>query len=99
MLVFQASALDQLLRALGRRGFRLVGPVARAAAIVHDDIASAADLPAGMADDQAPGHVIAELPELWPGLIVRSTSTSGRPRLVISGHRRATSGGSHGAAG
>lgn len=56
MFVFPASALDRLLGALGRRGFRLIGPVVRDGAIVYDDIAAAADLPAGWADDQAPGR-------------------------------------------
>jgi len=55
-LVFPAEALDQLLGSLKSRGFRLVGPVARDGAIVYDDITSAADLPAGWADDQDAGH-------------------------------------------
>jgi ferredoxin len=55
-VVFQASALDQLLSAVGGRGFRLIGPVVKDGAIVYDDIASAADLPAGWADDQDSGH-------------------------------------------
>jgi ferredoxin len=54
--VFPASALDQLLAALATRGFRVVGPVVKDGAIVYDDIASAADLPAGWADDQDAGH-------------------------------------------
>ncbi len=56
VLVFQASALDQLLSAIRGRGFRLVGPVVRDGAICYDDIASAADLPAGWTDDQDAGH-------------------------------------------
>lgn len=55
-LVFPASALDQLLGALSGRGFRLVGPVVRDGAIGYHDIAAAADLPAGWADDQDAGH-------------------------------------------
>ncbi len=51
-VVFPAAALDQLLDAIRRRGFRLVGPVVRDGAICYDDIASAADLPAGWTDDQ-----------------------------------------------
>jgi sulfhydrogenase subunit beta (sulfur reductase) len=51
-VVFQADALDQLLDAVKRRGFRLIGPVIRDGAICYDDIASAADLPRGWTDDQ-----------------------------------------------
>jgi ferredoxin len=51
-VVFQVSALDQLLDAIKRRGFRLIGPVVRDGAICYDDIASAADLPAGWTDEQ-----------------------------------------------
>lgn len=54
-VVFPASALDQLLDAIRRRGFRLVGPVIRDGAICYDDIGSAADLPAGWTDEQEAG--------------------------------------------
>ncbi len=53
--VFPASALDHMLDAIRRRGFRLVGPVVRDGAICYDDIGSAADLPAGWTDDQDAG--------------------------------------------
>ncbi len=53
--VFRASALDQLLGAIARRGFRLVGPVVRDGVICYDEIGSAADLPAGWTDEQRPG--------------------------------------------
>ena len=55
-VVFPASALDQLLDAIRRRGFRLVGPVVKDGAICYDDIGSAADLPAGRTDEQGPGR-------------------------------------------
>ncbi len=51
-VVISSSALDQLLDAIRRRGFRLVGPVVRDGAICYDDIGSAADLPAGWTDVQ-----------------------------------------------
>ena len=54
-MVFGAAALDQLLGAIRRRGFRLVGPVVKDGAICYDDIASAADLPAGWTDEQDAG--------------------------------------------
>lgn len=53
--ILAAAELDSLLDALRRRGYRIVGPVARDGAIVHAELASAADLPAGWTDQQAPG--------------------------------------------
>ena len=55
-VVFPAGALDQLLDAIRRRGFRLVGPVVKDGAICYDDIGSAADLPAGWTDEQDAGR-------------------------------------------
>jgi sulfhydrogenase subunit beta (sulfur reductase) len=49
------DGLDALLQALRRRGYRLVGPTLRDGAIVYDEIASAADLPAGWTDVQDGG--------------------------------------------
>jgi ferredoxin len=54
-VVFAANVFDQLLDAIRRRGFRLVGPVLRDGAICYDDIDSTADLPAGWTDEQQPG--------------------------------------------
>ena len=48
--------LDELLGAIAHRGFRLIGPTLRDGAIIYDDIASAADLPAGWTDEQDGGH-------------------------------------------
>jgi sulfhydrogenase subunit beta (sulfur reductase) len=45
-----------MLDALRRRGYRLVGPTIRDGAIVYDDIASLADLPAGWTDEQEGGR-------------------------------------------
>jgi ferredoxin len=53
--VMARSDLDQLLEAITRRGFRLIGPTVRDGAIVYDEIASSADLPAGWTDDQDGG--------------------------------------------
>jgi sulfhydrogenase subunit beta (sulfur reductase) len=50
--VLRRDQLDDLLDAIRRRGFRLVGPVAKDGAICYDDISSAADLPAGWTDEQ-----------------------------------------------
>src|SRR6516164_3125269 len=54
-LVMASDHLDQLLEAISRRGFRLIGPTARDGAIVYDEISSSADLPAGWTDDQDGG--------------------------------------------
>ncbi len=55
-LFLPRSSVDSLFDALRDQGFsRLVGPVARDGAIVYREIASAADLPRGMRDRQAPG--------------------------------------------
>lgn len=48
--------LDALLAALRDAGYRTLGPTVRDAAIVYDDICSAADLPTGWTDEQAPGR-------------------------------------------
>lgn len=49
------DGLDALVAALRTAGYRVVGPKLRDAAIVYDDIASAADLPAGWTDVQDGG--------------------------------------------
>src|SRR5436190_19361441 len=51
----ELQELDELLAVLRRRGFRVVGPTVRDGAIVYDDVASSADLPAGWADEQDGG--------------------------------------------
>lgn len=50
-----AADLDALFDALASRGYRIVAPVVRDGAIVHGEAASAAELPAGWTDEQAPG--------------------------------------------
>jgi ferredoxin len=50
------EALEQLVQALSERGYRVLGPQVRDGAIVYDDLDSAADLPIGWTDDQAPGR-------------------------------------------
>ncbi len=48
--------LEALIEVLKRRGYRVIGPRLRDKAIVYDDIASTADLPAGWSDEQDGGH-------------------------------------------
>jgi len=47
--------LDDLFAALREREFRVIGPTVRDGAIVYDDLASMADLPAGWTDEQDGG--------------------------------------------
>ncbi len=56
MQVIRARDIDDLIEALRRRAFTVVGPTVRDGAIVYDELDSMADLPAGMTDEQAPGH-------------------------------------------
>jgi sulfhydrogenase subunit beta (sulfur reductase) len=53
--ILAAAALDSLLDTLKGRGYRVVGPTVREGAIVYEELAAAADLPAGWTDEQAPG--------------------------------------------
>ncbi|HEY4632555.1 MAG TPA: hypothetical protein VIH00_01460, partial [Candidatus Limnocylindrales bacterium] len=50
------DAFDRLLGALHDDGRRIIGPRIGDGAIVYDEIASVADLPAGWRDEQAPGR-------------------------------------------
>ena len=54
--MIEPEALEDLLRALTARGFRVVGPTVRDGAIVYEDLDSAADLPIGWTDDQDAGR-------------------------------------------
>lgn len=50
--VFGVDGLDALLEALRADGYTTIGPQVRNGAVVYDDIASTADLPAGWEDTQ-----------------------------------------------
>ena len=50
------NGIEELIRALVERGYRVLGPIARDGAIVIDSIAHATDLPRGFEDVQAPGR-------------------------------------------
>lgn len=54
-LVISLEGLEELVDALRRRGYRVVGPKLRDGAIVYDELDSAAELPAGWTDVQEPG--------------------------------------------
>jgi ferredoxin len=53
--VIAVDALDELLAALRRRGYHVLGPTVRDGAIVYDDLESADDLPTGWTDRQDGG--------------------------------------------
>jgi len=53
--VLEPDALEALISALRDRGYRVLGPRRRDGAIVYDDLDSAAELPIGWTDEQAPG--------------------------------------------
>jgi ferredoxin len=53
--VIAPAALEDLIAALRRRGFRVLGPTVRDGAIIYDDIASADELPIGWRDEQEAG--------------------------------------------
>ncbi len=53
--ILAPEALDDLIVALRRRGFRVLGPTVRDGAIVYDELDGAAELPVGWTDKQEPG--------------------------------------------
>jgi sulfhydrogenase subunit beta (sulfur reductase) len=53
--VLERDNFQQLLDALVRRGYRVVGPTLRDGAIVYDTVSSTADLPVGWTDEQTGG--------------------------------------------
>jgi ferredoxin len=54
--VIAPETLTALIGALRAQGYRVLGPTRRDDAIVYDDVACAADLPAGWTDEQDGGH-------------------------------------------
>jgi len=55
LVAIGAQHLPELLAALSRRGYQLVGPSLRDGAIVYDNLTSIADLPCGWTDEQEAG--------------------------------------------
>jgi ferredoxin len=51
----EGQRIDGLISALRAGGYRTLGPRLKDGAIVYDDVGSAAELPRGVADEQAPG--------------------------------------------
>jgi ferredoxin len=54
--VIAPEALEDLVRALTERGFRVLGPTVRDGAIVYEELSSATELPIGWTDEQEPGR-------------------------------------------
>lgn len=54
--VLDRDGLQALIEALAERGFRVLGPTLRDGAILYDEIAAVAELPAGWTERQGPGH-------------------------------------------
>src|ERR1035437_8112410 len=54
--VIERSDFDALLGALQHRGHTIIGPTIRDGAIIYDEVACAAQLPAGWTDEQAVGR-------------------------------------------
>ena len=53
--LLRSAALDDLIAALASRGYVVIGPTVRDGAIVYEEVSSAADLPAGITDEQEGG--------------------------------------------
>jgi sulfhydrogenase subunit beta (sulfur reductase) len=53
--IIDRLGLDDLITALGQRGFRTLGPIVRDGAIVHGEVGASSDLPVGWHDEQGPG--------------------------------------------
>jgi ferredoxin len=54
--VLERAGLDRLIDVLRMEGYDVVGPTVRDGAIVYDSIATSADLPRGVSDEQAGGR-------------------------------------------
>jgi sulfhydrogenase subunit beta (sulfur reductase) len=54
-VVFECEHLQQLLDALSKKGYRVLGPTLRDQAIVYDEVGSLKDLPGGWTDEQNGG--------------------------------------------
>jgi ferredoxin len=54
--ILTRAGLSRLIEALAAEGFRVVGPTVRDGAIVYDEVASLADLPAGWTEVQEAGR-------------------------------------------
>jgi ferredoxin len=54
--ILAPEALDDLIAALRRRGFRVLGPTVRDGAVVYDELSAGTELPIGWTDSQEGAH-------------------------------------------
>ena len=55
-VILDREKLDHLFEALAVRGYEVIGPTVKDGALVYDKLASAADLPQGVGDEQSGGR-------------------------------------------
>ncbi len=79
--ILTLAGLDALLAMLAEDGHRVVGPTRSGEVIDLDEITGVADLPAGTADDQGPGHY--RLEALDEPLLFGHVITMGSPRRFL----------------
>ncbi len=94
MEVIDRTSLDDLLQALRRRGFTVIGPTVRDRAIIYDEVSSVDDLPAGWTDVQDGGtyRLVRRDDEALFGYVVGPRSWKHflhPPRLTLLRARRA----------
>ena len=53
--MLRSAAIDDLIAALAARGYTVIGPTVRDGAILYEEVSSAAELPAGITDEQEGG--------------------------------------------
>ncbi len=87
-VVLDRPGLDRLVEALRAAGYRVVGPTVRDGAIVLDELASAASLPAGWTADAEPGRYRLRRRGDPDGSFVRAR----RAAFVVAAHRTEPSG-------
>ena len=96
-VTFPAPVLDDLVALLREDGYRVVGPTVRDGAVVHGQLRGVADLPAGVGDEQAPGHYRLTTDGAgWFGFAVGPSSPVGSccPRATWCGRPGSTPRGS-----
>jgi len=103
-VLISPEGLDALVRALAAKGYRVLGPRLGDGAIVYDDIAGLADLPAGWRDRHGPGRYRLERrndaalfgyvvgPHSWKRFLHPPSETMWRVRKTDGGLRLETDG-------
>ena len=85
--VISRAGLDELLAALARRGFQVIGPTVRDQAIMYEEISSTADLPEGLTNEQEGGtYRLRERDDERPVRLQRRPQLLEEPPLPIHPH-------------